>query len=337
MFGFNFNNPVCDYRGDADNLKKSWIRWTSSVNPSKIFLCLPAAPEAVNGGFIPASVLRTEILPEIQRSAKFGGVMLWSMGFDKRIGYSTAIVESSCLNWGNLFTAFARPDDPSGPSAPVGIIVGVLLGTVIFVTLAIIVLCCLKRRPSPDRPNQGRNQDVEKFLLHNGLAPKRYKYSVIKKVKNSFSDKLGQGGYGSVYKGTLPDGSLVAIKVLMEVDSDGKEFLNEVASISKTSHVTIVSLLGFCYENNKRALVYEYMPNKSLDKFLSNKSSAGNADCGLDLIKMYEIAVGIAKGLEYLHTGCSTRIVHFYIKPQNILLDEDSVPKSEILGLLSYA
>ncbi|KAL8549838.1 hypothetical protein ACS0TY_008614 [Phlomoides rotata] len=262
-----FNNPVCDYRGDADNLKKSWIRWTSSVNASKIFLGLPAAPEAVNGGFIPASVLRTEILPEIQRSAKFGGVMLWSMGFDKRSGYSTAIVESAppvqSPSYPPQTGDYPGPDDPSGPSSPVGIIVGVLLGTVIFVTLAIIVLCCLKRRPLPDRPNQGRNQDVEKFLLQNGLAPKRYKYSVIKKVTNSFSDKLGQGGYGSVYKGTLPDGSLVAIKVLMEVDSDGEEFLNEVASISKTSHVNIVSLLGFCYENNKRALVYEYDTTQS--------------------------------------------------------------------------
>ncbi|KAL7131796.1 hypothetical protein ABFS83_12G029000 [Erythranthe nasuta] len=116
-------------------------------------------------------------------------------------------------------------------------------------------------------------------------------------------------------------------QVLIETDSNGEEFINEVASISRTSHVNIVNLLGFYFDKNKRALVYEFMPNKSLDKFISSK------ECSLDLETLYKIAIGVAKGLEYLHTGCNTRIVHFDIKPQNILLDEELCPKISDFGL----
>lgn len=87
-------------------------------------------------------------------------------------------------------------------------------------------------------------------------------------MTNSFKNKLGQGGYGSVYKGRLQNGSLVAVKILSKLKGDGDEFINEVASISMTSHVNIVSLLGFCLEGSKRVLIYEYMPNGSLEKFI---------------------------------------------------------------------
>ncbi|KAL9148248.1 hypothetical protein ABFS82_12G029700 [Erythranthe guttata] len=209
------------------------------------------------------------------------------------------------------------------------------------IVLAVVVLLCvtgviivflaiylfLKRRRPPTGPNKKSNQDVESILLQHGLlAPKRYKYSEIKKMTKSFNEKLGQGGYGSVYKGVLPDGTLVAVKVLIEADGNGEEFINEVASISRTSHVNIVNLLGFSFDRNKRALMYEFMPNKSLDKFINDNNC-------LDLEKLYEIAVGVAKGLEYLHIGCKTRIVHFDIKPQNILLDEEFCPKISDFGL----
>ncbi|KAL7090285.1 hypothetical protein ACP275_12G031200 [Erythranthe tilingii] len=205
----------------------------------------------------------------------------------------------------------------------------VVLGVAAFVVLVIIIVVWyLKRRRSRTRSDQLSNKDIENLLLqHGSLVLKRYKYSEIKKMTKSFNDKLGRGGFGSVYKGALPDGSLVAVKVLTETDSNGEEFINEVASISRTSHVNIVNLLGFCFARNKRALVYEFMPNKSLDKFIGNK------DCPLDMASLYKIAIGVAKGLEYLHTGCNTRIVHFDIKPQNILLDEDLCPKISDFGL----
>ncbi|KAH6799300.1 hypothetical protein C2S51_035784 [Perilla frutescens var. frutescens] len=227
---------------------------------------------------------------------------------------------------------------PRRSSGQLGKILGIVFGVIGTNVLSVAVVCYLRRRCMERRPNSNQvtNQDIEKFLLqHGSLASKRYRYSEIKKITKSFHHKLGQGGYGIVYKGMLPDGCLVAVKVLSDANADGEdgeEFINEVASISRTSHVNIVNLLGFCYDGNQRALVYEFMPNKSLDKFIS-KSGLVKADCGLDLNKLYKIAVGVAKGLEYLHTGCNTRIVHFDIKPQNILLDEEFCPKISDFGL----
>ncbi|XP_064959886.1 LEAF RUST 10 DISEASE-RESISTANCE LOCUS RECEPTOR-LIKE PROTEIN KINASE-like 2.4 [Musa acuminata AAA Group] len=187
----------------------------------------------------------------------------------------------------------------------------------------------LSSMPSSKDPVKG----VEGFLLRYGsLVPKRYKYSEIKRMTNSFSNKLGQGGYGTVFKGTLKDGHLVAVKVLSETKGNGEEFINEVASISRTSHVNIVSLLGFCLEGPKRALVYDFMPNGSLEQFIyADKSKTETQNLGWE--KLYEIAVGVARGLEYLHRGCNTRIVHFDIKPHNILLDQDFHPKISDFGL----
>jgi serine/threonine protein kinase len=174
---------------------------------------------------------------------------------------------------------------------------------------------------------------IEDFIKRYNLSvPKRYSYAEVKRFTNSFRDKLGQGGYGVVYKASLPDGRHVAVKVISECKGDGEEFINEVASISKTSHVNIVSLLGFCYEKNKSALIYEFMSNGSLDKFIY-RSGFPNAICDLDWNTLFHIAISIARGLEYLHQGCISRILHLDIKPQNILLDEDFCPKISDFGL----
>ncbi|CAO2193555.1 unnamed protein product [Urochloa humidicola] len=100
-------------------------------------------------------------------------------------------------------------------------------------------------------------------------------------------------------------------------------------SIGRTSHVNIVSLYGFCLERSKRVLIYEYMPNGSLDRYIYSDNPKGM----LGWQKLYLIAIGIARGLEYLHHSCNTRIVHFDIKPQNILLDQGFCPKVADFGL----
>ncbi|KAM7528484.1 hypothetical protein LguiB_031894 [Lonicera macranthoides] len=198
--------------------------------------------------------------------------------------------------------------------------------------LIIVALCLRMKIARKWWKKTGNYCNVETFLKNYGsLAPKKYRYSDVKKMTNSFKYKLGEGGFGSVYKGTLCDGSLVAVKVLKESKGNGEEFVNEVASISRTSHVNVVTLMGFCFEGPKRALIYEFMPNGSLEKFVYDGISSTNRQLGWD--KSYRIAIGIARGLEYLHRGCNTRILHFDIKPQNILLDQDFIPKISDFGL----
>ncbi|CAN7059600.1 unnamed protein product, partial [Brassica rapa subsp. trilocularis] len=157
---------------------------------------------------------------------------------------------------------------------------------------------------------------------------KRYSYAEVKEITNLFAQEIGRGGYGIVYEGNLCEGLKVAVKVLKESKKNGEDFINEVASMSRTSYIHIVSLLGFCYEGSKRAIIYEFVENGSLDKFITSQPSLR-----IDLGKMYDIALGVARGLQYLHYACKTRIVHFDIKPQNILLGKDFCPKISDFGL----
>ncbi|XP_037455304.1 LEAF RUST 10 DISEASE-RESISTANCE LOCUS RECEPTOR-LIKE PROTEIN KINASE-like 2.4 [Triticum dicoccoides] len=185
---------------------------------------------------------------------------------------------------------------------------------------------CRSKRKSKERAK------IESFLQKNGtIHPKRYTYVQVKRMTRSFAEKLGQGGFGAVYRGDLSDGRRIAVKMLKDYKTDGDDFINEVASISRTSHVNVVTLLGFCLEGSKRALIYDYMPNGSLEKYAFKDGYKGGNTLGWE--KLLDIAVGIARGLEYLHRGCNTRIVHFDIKPHNILLDQNFCPKISDFGL----
>ncbi|CAO2814683.1 unnamed protein product [Amaranthus hypochondriacus] len=174
------------------------------------------------------------------------------------------------------------------------------------------------------------NQNVEAFLKSYGsLAPKKYTYEEIKKITNNFIEIIGEGGYGTVYRGKLKDGRCAAVKKLKKLKGDGEDFINEVVSISRTNHVNIVTLYGFCFQGNKQVLVYEYLSKGSLEKFIHSATNGQR----LPVETMFSIAVGIAQGLNYLHRGCNTRILHFDIKPHNILLDDNLCPKISDFGL----
>ncbi|XP_062150648.1 PR5-like receptor kinase isoform X3 [Alnus glutinosa] len=225
-----------------------------------------------------------------------------------------------------------RPFSKRNPLQKIAIgISGAVSGIVV---ISFVIIYSVKRRhfSSKSGANNFQINDEEFIKNYGSVAPKRYTYSDVKKLTNSFKEKVGQGGYGVVYKGKLPDGRMVAVKILGVSKGNGEEFINEVASISRTSHVNIVTLLGFCYERTKRALIYEFMPYGSLDKFIYDKGPP-ITNHHLDSKTMFRIAVGIARGLEYLHRGCNTRILHFDIKPHNILLDEDLHPKISDFGL----
>ncbi|XP_021833855.1 uncharacterized protein LOC110773632 isoform X2 [Prunus avium] len=179
------------------------------------------------------------------------------------------------------------------------------------------------------RRHLSMHDNIEDFLQNNKLVPVRYSYSNIKKMAKGFKEKLGEGGYGSVYKAKLRSGHLVAIKMLGKSKANGQDFINEVATIGRIHHVNVVQLIGFCVEGSKRALVYDFMPNGSLDKYLFSQQGVISLNCE----KMFEIALGVARGIEYLHRGCEMQILHFDIKPHNILLDENFLPKVSDFGL----
>ncbi|XP_039170310.1 rust resistance kinase Lr10-like [Eucalyptus grandis] len=183
------------------------------------------------------------------------------------------------------------------------------------------------------RRHQAIDANIEEFLqAHNNFLPIRYSYSDIKKITKNFKYKLGEGGYGFVYKGILRSGNEVAVKILNKPKSNGQDFISEVATIGRIHHVNVVQLVGFCFNYSKQALVYDFMPNGSLDKHISNK----DGDDSLNYKKMYEISLGIARGIEYLHRGCVMQILHFDIKPHNILLDQSFIPKISDFGLARF-
>ncbi|KAL1531997.1 rust resistance kinase Lr10-like isoform X2 [Salvia divinorum] len=166
----------------------------------------------------------------------------------------------------------------------------------------------------------------------NKLVPIRYSYSDLKRMTKGFQEKLGEGGYGSVYKGRLRSGLHVAVKLLEKSGGNGQDFMNEIATIGRIHHVNVVTLVGYCAQGSKCALVYDFMPNGSLEKYLFNRQEKSS----LNWDTKFEIAVGAARGIEYLHRGCDVQILHFDIKPHNILLDNKFVPKISDFGLAKF-
>lgn len=159
-----------------------------------------------------------------------------------------------------------------------------------------------------------------------------FKYSILEKATGSFdeSNKLGQGGFGTVYKGVLPDGREVAVKrIFLNHKLRAADFYNEVNIISSLEHKNLVRLLGCSCSGPESLLVYEFMPNKSLDQFIFDPKKAK----ALDWKKRFDIIIGTAKGLVYLHENTETRIVHRDIKASNNLLDSKFNAKIADFGL----
>ncbi|KAK8953440.1 putative LRR receptor-like serine/threonine-protein kinase [Platanthera guangdongensis] len=162
---------------------------------------------------------------------------------------------------------------------------------------------------------------------------KIYSYQELKRSTNGFSpsNKVGEGGFGCVYKGTLRNGKVVAIKVLSSVSRQGlKEFLNEIVMISNIFHENLVTLYGCCVEGNQRILVYNYLENNSLAKMLL---SGGDGKVRFDWKTRAKICIGVARGLAFLHDEVRPHVVHRDIKASNILLDKDLTPKISDFGL----
>nr|XP_043618896.1 probable LRR receptor-like serine/threonine-protein kinase At1g56130 [Erigeron canadensis] len=207
-----------------------------------------------------------------------------------------------------------------------GLIVGILVPVAVVCFLSLLALYIVRQR----RKKQNDSDNYEEF---SGIDAKPYTFSYgeLRDATGDFSpeNKLGEGGFGPVYKGTLDDGRLIAVKQLSVASHQGKsQFVAEIATISAVQHGNLVKLYGCCIDGVKRLLVYEYLENKSLDQALF-----GNNSLSLSWSIRFKICLGVARGLAYLHEESRIRVVHRDVKASNILLDSDLIPKISDFGL----
>ncbi|KAG6655961.1 hypothetical protein CIPAW_05G252800 [Carya illinoinensis] len=196
------------------------------------------------------------------------------------------------MNWSR------SPDEAKGTSSTQLVTAGAVLGSF----LVLLVVFALQRNDVVEKEYRAK---IEKFLEdYRNFKPTRYSYADIKKITNQFAEKLGQGAYGTVFKGKLSNQIHVAVKILNNSSKEnGEEFINEVGIMGRIHHVNV-----FIFSANVK------------NRFL-----------GWD--KLQDIAIGVAKGIEYLHQGCDHQILHFDIKPHNVLLDDNFNPKISDFGL----
>ncbi|GMP75041.1 hypothetical protein CsSME_00032261 [Camellia sinensis var. sinensis] len=212
------------------------------------------------------------------------------------------------------------------------VVVSTVLGMILSATAGYYICQLRKAKLKAAQEENSFYKDSKEESQDNELELPLFDLGTIFAATNKFSsgNKIGQGGFGSVYKGELPDGQEIAVKRLSQGSGQGlKEFKNEVNLIAKLQHRNLVRLLGCCIQGEERMLIYEFLHNKSLDNFIFDQTRRKL----LPWEKRFNIIVGIARGLLYLHEDSRLRIIHRDLKASNILLDNEMCPKISDFGI----
>ncbi|KAG4394976.1 hypothetical protein AAZX31_20G127500 [Glycine max] len=221
------------------------------------------------------------------------------------------------------------PPPPSSGKISISIIVAIVVPIVVAIILFVVGVYFLRKRASKKYNTFAQDSIVDDLIDVESL---QFDLAMVEAATEGFSDenKIGQGGFGVVYKGVFPNGQEIAVKRLSVTSLQGAvEFRNEAALVAKLQHRNLVRLLGFCLEGWEKILLYEYIPNKSLDHFLFDHVKQRE----LDWSRRYKIILGIARGILYLHEDSQLRIIHRDLKASNVLLDENMIPKISDFGM----
>lgn len=360
------NSPICScLKGFEPKNEKEWKRenWTSGCVRKKQLQC---GVQGGGDGFLQLQKMKVPDHAEWTvglsidqcRSKCFNNCSCLAYAYDTGIAcltWSGSLVDIAVLSPGGADLYLRLPQSELGNSKTklkVEIAVSVILGTTASALAAI--LWCLwkcgarpKSRSPPDRytrsqlspgnkvENKKAQPDPHVFRDKTQVISEDLQLLTFEKLSEATdnfheSNMLGRGGFGQVYKGKMEDGQEIAVKRLSRASGQGiEEFMNEVEVISKLQHRNLVKLLGCSAQGEEKMLIYEYMPNKSLDAFLFDSVKREL----LDWEKRFIIIQGICRGLVYLHRDSRLRIIHRDLKASNILLDEDLNPKISDFGM----